>query len=75
MDAESEYDDAFEGGLEKSQGLAAAFSRVAAPYELPLLDAGAHIATSEIDGVHLDAEAHAALGRALAEAVRPLVTS
>jgi lysophospholipase L1-like esterase len=72
---QSRGDDAFEGGLEKSQGLAAAFSRIAAAYELPLVDAGAHIATSETDGVHLDAEAHETLGRALAEAVRPLVTS
>jgi lysophospholipase L1-like esterase len=71
---QSQYEDAFEGGLEKSHGLAAAFARVAAACACPLVDAGVHVTTSEVDGVHLDADAHAILGAAIAEAVRGLVT-
>ena len=66
---QSSHDDAFEGGLEKSHRLAAEFARVAGLLECSLVQAGEHIATSEVDGVHFDAEAHDALGRAVAEAV------
>ena len=36
---------------------------------VPFIDAGAHIAVSPLDGIHYDAEAHAALAHVLAEAV------
>jgi len=63
---------AFEGGAEKSRELAAAFTEVARERGCALLHAGTHISTSDVDGVHLDRDAHAALGAAVAEAVRNL---
>jgi lysophospholipase L1-like esterase len=69
----SQFDDAFEGGLQKSLALAEAFAAVAAACDCPLVDAGAHVVTSDVDGIHLDADAHEALGTALAGTVRSLV--
>jgi lysophospholipase L1-like esterase len=63
------YAEEIEGGHEKSQQLAARFEAEARSRSCPFLDAGAHIASSDVDGIHLDAEAHAALGRAIAAAV------
>lgn len=37
---------------------------------VPFLDAGAIVEASTIDGIHLDAEAHKALGLAVAGAVQ-----
>ena len=65
--------DDFEGGGEKSRALAGAFNEVARRRSCRLLDAGLHIATSDVDGVHLDAQAHATLGSVVATAVRDLV--
>lgn len=56
----------FEGGAAKSRRLAAEVARVAALYGADFLDAGEVITVSEIDGIHFDAAAHAALGRAIA---------
>jgi hypothetical protein len=39
----------------------------------PFFDAGALVRASRTDGVHLDAEAHLALGDALADVVRALI--
>jgi lysophospholipase L1-like esterase len=69
----SPFQSDFEGGPEKSRGLAAAFGEVARRRSCALLDAGAHIATSDVDGVHLDRDAHATLGSAVATAVRKLL--
>lgn len=69
----SESQEDFEGGPEKSRGLASAFAEVARRRSCPLLDAGAHIVTGDVDGVHLDSAAHATLGSAVATAVRGLL--
>lgn len=55
----------FQGGAAKSAALAPLARRVAEAHGARFLDAGAHIAVSPIDGVHFDADAHAALGRAI----------
>jgi hypothetical protein len=36
------------------------------------VDAGAHVASSAVDGIHLDIEAHRELGVRIAERVRDL---
>lgn len=59
----------FAGGWEKSRELAAAYDDVARRRSCGLVDAGAHISTSDVDGVHLDREAHAVLGSVVAQAV------
>jgi lysophospholipase L1-like esterase len=67
------YAETFEGAPEKSQLLAARFEAEARSRSCPFLDAGAHIASSDTDGIHLDREAHGTLGRAVAAAVRELI--
>ena len=63
----------FQGAEQKSVGLAAAYQQVARERGCQFFDAGSVTASSAVDGVHLDADQHYALGRALAEAVAPLL--
>lgn len=60
----------FAGGAAKSRDLSAACAVMAARRGVPLFDAGSVIAVSPLDGIHYEAEAQRALGRALAETVR-----
>lgn len=62
----------FAGGAEKSRRLADEFRRVSDTLGVPFFDAGSVIASSDVDGIHLDAEAHDGLGRALAGVVADL---
>lgn len=59
----------FAGGAAKSQRLAEGYGKVALRHGVGFLDAGAVIGSSPLDGVHFDAGAHEALGRAVAKAV------
>jgi lysophospholipase L1-like esterase len=63
----------FAGGDRRSFGVADAYREIAATLGCPFFDAGAVVRASSVDGVHLDADAHLALGDALAEVVHPLV--
>jgi lysophospholipase L1-like esterase len=67
-----QFDDEFEGGTEKSRQLARHFAAIAEARSCAFLDAGALIASSDVDGIHLDEPQHAALGVAIAERVRLL---
>lgn len=60
----------FAGGAAKSHRLAGLFREVAQRQGVAYLDAGAVVACDPRDGVHWDAAAHAALGAAVADAVR-----
>jgi lysophospholipase L1-like esterase len=60
----------FEGGAVKSHRLGAEVAAAATRAGVPFVDAGAHIAVSDIDGIHYDADAHRILGLALADAMR-----
>lgn len=62
----------FEGGAAKSRALAPLVAALAARIGAGFLDAGAHAAVDPVDGIHLDAEAHRALGTALAAAAESL---
>jgi lysophospholipase L1-like esterase len=62
----------FQGGAAKARALAPLYAAVAAARGAAFLDAAAHAAVSPIDGVHLEAPAHHALGAAVAAAVRRL---
>lgn len=64
-----ELADQFEGGAGKSRELAEHYAAAAQVRSCAFLDAGAHIASSDVDGVHLEADAHARLGKAVASAV------
>ncbi len=63
----------FLGADAKCAGLAAAYERVAAEEACRFFDAATVTTSSTVDGVHLDAEQHVALGEALAKVVAPLV--
>lgn len=63
----------FAGGESKCIGLAAAYSALAAELECPFFDAGTVVTASAVDGVHLDAAAHVALGERMATVVAPLL--
>jgi lysophospholipase L1-like esterase len=65
----------FAGGTAKSVGLAAAFERVASELGCAFFDAGSVTPASRVDGIHLDADQHVVLGRALAGVVRPLLAA
>ena len=60
----------FTGGAEKSRRLGPVLRATADRLGVDFLDAGAHVRTSAVDGVHLDPDAHRALGEAVAAAVR-----
>jgi lysophospholipase L1-like esterase len=64
----------FHGAEEKSLGLAAAYEEVARERGCEFFDVGRVTGSSAVDGVHLDADQHLVLGRALAEAVAPLLS-
>ena len=63
----------FECAPQKSVGLSQAYRAVATELNCGFFDADAVIATSPVDGVHLDADAHATLGRELVSLVRTLL--
>jgi lysophospholipase L1-like esterase len=63
----------FRGADVRSAGLADVYARVAVEEGRPFFDAGAVVRTSALDGVHLDADQHVVLGRALAAIVGGLL--
>ena len=63
----------FDGAEQKGAGLAEAMEQVASELNCPFFDAGSVTTTSTVDGVHLDADQHTALGKALAEKVKHLL--
>ncbi|MBE3636860.1 SGNH/GDSL hydrolase family protein [Mangrovicoccus algicola] len=58
------------GGAEKSRALAAEMAAVAAAAGTMFYDAGLVAQVDPLDGIHLDAEAHAGLAEGLARAIR-----
>lgn len=63
----------FFGADQKAVHFAREYAAVADERGVPWFDAGAVIQASAVDGVHLDADAHVALGRALAPVVTRLL--
>lgn len=65
----------FTGAQHKSEGLAAAFAEIADLLGCPYFDAGSVTPSSRVDGIHLDADQHLVLGKALAATVKPLLAT
>lgn len=65
----------FAGGAAKCEGLAEAYAQVCTELGCAFFDAGAVVQSSTLDGVHLDAGAHAVLGHALTPVVADLLVS
>jgi lysophospholipase L1-like esterase len=63
----------FLGADTKSAGLADAYRQVARELDCGFFDSATVIASSVVDGVHLDADQHAVLGHAMAELVGQLL--
>lgn len=63
----------FLGAETKSVGLSDAYRAVARDLDCAFFDAAAVTSPSRVDGVHLDEDQHALLGRALADVVLPLL--
>ena len=57
--------DMFAGGKAKSNKLATHFSRVAQRKQVSFLDAGTHIRSSAVDGIHFDLDQHARLAEVI----------
>jgi lysophospholipase L1-like esterase len=68
----ADYADMLAGGYAKSLKMAPHFAEMARAGGAAFLDAGKHIVTSPFDGIHLDVEEQAKLGRAIAVAVAKL---
>lgn len=64
----------FEGAGTKSVGLAEAYRETAATLACHFFDAGTVTPASRVDGIHLDADQHLLLGRAMAGVVAPLMS-
>ncbi|MBI5382843.1 MAG: SGNH/GDSL hydrolase family protein [Opitutae bacterium] len=65
----------FAGGTEKSRGLSARYAAVARRLGAGYYAAERVVHSSDRDGIHWDAESHAALGRALAPLIALLVAA
>ncbi len=65
----------FDGAEQKTADMASAMECVAVEHSCPFFDAGSVTSTSKVDGVHLDAEQHLILGKALAKKVRSLLSA
>lgn len=65
----------FEGGEKDCAGLAVAYRKVCEELGCDFFDAASVTTSSNVDGVHLDAEQHLMLGRALAKVAEPLLTT
>jgi lysophospholipase L1-like esterase len=64
----------FRGADAKAVGLSAAYAQVARELGCPFFDSGEVTSSSRVDGVHLDADQHQTLGRALAKVVGQLLS-
>lgn len=68
----TEYNEMFDGGLVKSRKLGAYYQQVAEQYQCAFLDAGLVIVSSDLDGVHFEADQHSRLGKAVAGKVKEI---
>jgi lysophospholipase L1-like esterase len=69
----TDYDEMFDGAAEKSRRFGEYYRRAAGWSDLPFFDAGSVVVSSPLDGIHLAAEEHGKLGRAIAGEVRRLL--
>ncbi|MEM7372965.1 MAG: SGNH/GDSL hydrolase family protein [Bacteroidota bacterium] len=71
----SQFADMFEGGPEKSRQFSRHYQAVADELGCAYLDAGAHVVSSDVDGIHWEADQHVKLGGIMAEKVKQLCES
>ena len=64
----------FEDAMEKSGGFARHYRRVANEKGCHYLNAGDHVESSPLDGIHLELDTHATLGKAVSAKVREILS-
>jgi lysophospholipase L1-like esterase len=64
----------FLGSAERCRGLADAYRAVTSSLGCHFFDAGSVTASSRVDGIHLDADQHVTLGKALVSVVSPVLS-
>jgi lysophospholipase L1-like esterase len=69
----TELKEMFEGGREKSRRFSKHFKAVADMYGCEFFDTSTVIKSSDIDGIHLEKEAHQQLGKAVAREVKRIL--
>lgn len=69
----TELAEMFEGSAEKSARFAGHYRRFAEQYGCEFLDAGAVATSSDLDGIHLEADEHRKLGEAVAAGVAEIL--
>ena len=67
------FKEMFAGNEEKSKQLGKHYKIAANALGVDYLDAGAIVKSSDLDGLHLDADQHELLGKAMADAVRKAI--
>ncbi len=70
----TEFAEMFEGAGEKSRKLPEWFARVAEEQGCELMEAGEVVTASDLDGIHFEAGEHRNLGKAVAVAVKQILT-
>jgi lysophospholipase L1-like esterase len=65
--------DEFRDATERSRELAPHYAAVAEARSCAFLDAGAHITSSDVDGIHLELDQHQRLGTVVADRARALL--
>ncbi len=68
----TEYADTFTGGVQKSKELSKHYRIIAQQFGCHFFDSVSVIHSSKIDGLHIDPEEHAVLGKSVAEIVRKI---
>jgi len=63
----------FHGAAAKSRKFSAHFKAIAEELRCPLLDGAEVVVSSPVDGIHLEPEEHAKLGRAMAARVKEII--
>ncbi len=69
----AEWQEKFEGGVEKSQNLARYYSYFARLNQCPFFDAGEVVKTSDIDGIHWEATANQQFAEMLAKKIKDIL--
>ena len=64
----------FEDAVEKSGGFARHYRRISNEKGCHYLDAGDHVESSPLDGIHLEVDMHTRLGKAMAAKVREILS-
>jgi len=67
------FKEMFGGNEEKSKQLGARYKIAAKALGVDYLDAGTIVKSSDIDGLHLDADQHGLLGKAIADVVKKVI--